>query len=130
MAGLLTTHVLDTMHGTPAADLHIQLWRLGPSGSDHAAGNARSEERALLKEAYTNSQGRTEEPLLQGEELQIGRYELVFAVGAYFARQGISLPEPPFLDRVPVSFGIADTNAHYHVPLLVSPWAYSTYRGS
>jgi 5-hydroxyisourate hydrolase len=86
--------------------------------------------RELLKEVRTNSHGRTEEPHLQGEEVQLGRYELVFAVSEYFAARGVSLPEPPFLDCVPVSFGIADAEAHYHVPLLVSPWAYSTYRGS
>jgi 5-hydroxyisourate hydrolase len=120
MPGLLTTHVLDTMRGLPAADLQIQLWRLtSPDGA-----------RELLKVTYTNSNGRTETPLLQDEELLPGRYELVFAVGNYFAAQQVHLPETPFLDTVPVRFGIADIGAHYHVPLLVSPWAYSTYRGS
>lgn len=120
MVGMLTTHVLDTMRGSPAADLQIQLWRLsGPEG-----------QRELLKVTRTNSAGRTEAPLLQGEELLPGSYELTFAVGEYFVVQQVVLPEPPFLDIVPVRFGIADVGAHYHVPLLVSPWAYSTYRGS
>jgi 5-hydroxyisourate hydrolase len=114
---MLTTHVLDTMHGVPAADLQIQLWRLG-------------EQRELLKTTRTNAQGRTDEPLLRDEALLPGRYELVFAVGTYFAARGVTLPEPSFLDLVPVHFGLADASAHYHVPLLVSPWAYSTYRGS
>ena len=120
MAGLLTTHVLDTMHGCPAAHLHIQLWRL----------RMPDEQRALLKSVLTNEDGRTAEPLLREAELLPGLYELVFAVGAYFSARGVSLPEPAFLDTVPVRFGIADVQAHYHVPLLVSPWAYSTYRGS
>ncbi len=120
MAGLLTTHVLDTMYGVPAADLEIQLWRFASSG----------DQRELLRSMRTNAQGRTDEPLLQGEELLPGRYELVFAVGAYFLKRQVALPDPLFLDMVPVRFGIADKSAHYHVPLLVSPWAYNTYRGS
>ncbi len=120
MSGMLTTHVLDTMHGLPATDLQIQLWRLGAPG----------EQRELLKVTRTNSNGRTEAPLLQGAELLAGSYELVFAVGEYFTALQVALPELPFLDTVPVRFGIADVSAHYHVPLLVSPWAYSTYRGS
>lgn len=119
MAGLLTTHVLDTMHGCPAANLQIQLWRVFPGG----------EPRELLKTVLTNSNGRTDSPLLRDEELVSGVYELIFAVGAYFLARQVSLPEPLFLDTVPVRFGIADGQAHYHVPLLVSPWAYSTYRG-
>ena len=120
MSGMLTTHVLDTMHGSPAADLQIQLWRL----------SSLEEQRTLLKVTRTNSNGRTDAPLLQGEELLPGSYELFFAVGDYFTARQVILPEPPFLDLVPVRFGIADAGAHYHVPLLVSPWAYSTYRGS
>ncbi|HEY0756636.1 MAG TPA: hydroxyisourate hydrolase [Ktedonobacteraceae bacterium] len=120
MVGRLTTHVLDAMHGVPAADLQIQLWRLSAQG----------EQRELLKVTRTNEQGRTEEPLLRDEELLPGAYELLFAVGAYFAGRGVALPEPPFLDIVPIRFGLADASAHYHVPLLVSPWSYSTYRGS
>ncbi len=123
MAGMLTTHVLDTMHGLPAADLQIQLWRLTALGEQQ-------ELRELLITTHTNSNGRTEAPLLAGEALLSGCYELVFCVGDYFAARQVALPEPPFLGRVPVRFGIADASAHYHVPLLVSPWAYSTYRGS
>jgi 5-hydroxyisourate hydrolase len=120
MAGCLTTHVLDTMHGLPAAYVLIQLWRLGADG----------EGRTLLKTLSTNTDGRTESPLLEGEQLSVGTYELLFAIGDYFARQNVTTPQPPFLDKVPIRFSIADPSAHYHVPLLVSPWAYSTYRGS
>lgn len=120
MPGLLTTHVLDTMHGIPAAGLRVQLWRLNAPGGP----------RELLKMVRTNENGRTNEPLLQGADLLTGTYELVFAVGAYFAALHLVLPQPPFLDDVPVRFGLAESEAHYHVPLLVSPWAYSTYRGS
>jgi 5-hydroxyisourate hydrolase len=119
MAGLLTTHVLDTMHGVPAASLEIQLWRLDGEAA-----------RTLLKTLFTGCDGRPATPLLQGDELCVARYELVFAVGAYFAALRVALPEPPFLDQVPVRFALADVHAHYHIPLLVSPWAYSTYRGS
>src|SRR5262249_31837900 len=104
MSGLLTTHILDTMHGIPAADLQLQLWR--PDGP--------GEQRTLLKVMRTNSQGRTDEPLLHDEAMLPGSYELVFAVGAYFAARQAALPEPPFLDLVPVRFGLADANAHYH----------------
>ncbi len=120
MAGRLTTHVLDTARGRPAAGLAVELWRLATDESG----------RALLRRVQTNADGRTDAPLLTGEELAVGTYELVFAVGDYFAAHGAATGEPPFLDRVPVRFGVADPNAHYHVPLLASPWAYSTYRGS
>lgn len=123
MAGFLTTHVLDTMQGIPAADLQLQLWRLTMLGEQQ-------ELRELLVTTRTNSNGRTDAPLLQDEEFLPGVYELIFAVGDYFAARQVALPEPAFLAQVPVRFGIADTSAHYHVPLLVSPWAYSTYRGS
>ncbi len=119
MAGRLTTHVLDTAQGCPAAGLEIELWRLGATAA----------ERRLLKTVHTNADGRTGGPLL-ADDLTAGAYELVFAVGAYFASQPVATSTPPFLDRVPVRFTIADPQAHYHVPLLVSPWAYSTYRGS
>ncbi len=140
MAGMLTTHVLDIMHGCPAANMQIQLWRF-----DHTvgAGLAPAPQWQLLKTVYTTDSGRTISPLLQGEEFIIGRYELVFAVNTYFtafaSRIGTSLtplappfqsPEPAFLDDIPIRFGIAHADEHYHVPLLVSPWAYSTYRGS
>ena len=128
MAGRLSTHVLDTTRGCPASGMTIELWRLDPVGNRDR----------LLKTVRTNADGRPDEPLLGNDELVVGIYELVFAVGEYFAAQGVLLPLPanktssaiPFLDRVPVRFGIADPTAHYHVPLLTSPWAYSTYRGS
>src|SRR5262245_40757989 len=119
MAGRLTTHVLDTAQGSPAAGVAIELWRLDSEGTAHQ----------LLKTVRTNADGRTDAPLL-ADDLTAGAYELVFAVGAYFAGQPVATSTPPFLDRVPVRFTIADSRAHYHVPLLVSPWAYSTYRGS
>jgi 5-hydroxyisourate hydrolase len=106
----LTTHVLDVAHGRPAAGVLISLSRVSDG--------------EVLATALTNADGRTDAPL--AAELPPGEYELVFAVGDYFGREA----DPPFLDRVPVRFGIADPDAHYHVPLLVSPWAYSTYRGS
>jgi 5-hydroxyisourate hydrolase len=113
----LTTHVLDTAHGRPAAGLHIRLFRFDPS----------HENRKLLKEVHTNADGRTDAPL--AGELERGVYEILFDVGGYFA-QAKETPELPFLGRVPVRFGVADPLSHYHVPLLVSPWSYSTYRGS
>ncbi|MEB3189620.1 MAG: hydroxyisourate hydrolase [Snowella sp.] len=115
MVGKLTTHVLDIEKGRPASQLKIELWFLAQTG-----------ERNLLKTFHTNQDGRTDNPLLIGEELKIGVYELVFAVGDYFSP---SL-EIPFLNLVPIRFGISEPHKHYHVPLLVSPWAYSTYRGS
>ncbi len=118
--GRLTTHVLDTAHGRPAADMGITLWALEASDTG----------RRLLKTVHTNADGRTDAPLLAGAELVAGVYELVFAVGDYFAAQGVATTTPAFLDQVPVRFGIADADGHYHVPLLTSPWAYSTYRGS
>lgn len=119
MAGRLTTHVLDTAHGRPAAQVQIELWQLGVNDNS----------RRLLVTTRTNADGRTDAPLLADAALIAGVYELVFAVGAYFAAQGASATLP-FLDHVPVRFGISDPTAHYHVPLLVSPWSYSTYRGS
>jgi 5-hydroxyisourate hydrolase len=113
--GRLTTHVLDTMRGRPAAGVAIRLRRAGDDGPP-------------LWEGRTNADGRTDGPLLEGDALAAGDYELEFDVGAYFA--GAELPDPPFLGVVPVRFGVADPASHYHVPLLVSPWAYSTYRGS
>jgi len=117
MPAKLSTHVLDTAHGCPAAGLNIELWSLaGPLPK-------------LLKTVRTNADGRTAEPLLTGAEMQAGNYELVFCVGDYFAARG-GAAKPAFLDRVPVRFGIGDASASYHVPLLVSPWSYTTYRGS
>ena len=115
--GRLTTHVLDVAQGRPAAGLAISLYR-GRAGSDAAA------------RAVTNADGRCERPLLDGAALTAGTYELVFEAGAYFDRLGLKLPEPKFLDLVSIRFGIADPEAHYHVPLLLSPYGYSTYRGS
>lgn len=120
MAGWLSTHVLDTARGCPAANLALELYRLD--------GDADS--RRSLVATTTNADGRTDAPLLTGDAFQVGCYELVFDVGAYFANTDVDLPDPAFLDRVPLRFGISDPEAHYHVPLLVSPWAYSTYRGS
>ncbi len=114
MVGKLTTHVLDTAQGCPAAGLTIELWH----------GDC------LLKTVITNADGRTDAPLLANDALTVGRYELRFAVGDYFKQQSSDLPDPPFLDIVPIQFGIADAMTHYHVPLLCSPWSYSTYRGS
>lgn len=116
--GKLTTHVLDTANGCPAANLTIELWAI----------DSASREKTLLKTVTTNTDGRTDSPMLVNEEFAIGLYELVFFVGSYFADEKLS--EPMFLDRIPIQFGIADATAHYHVPLLVSPWSYSTYRGS
>ena len=117
-AGRLTTHVLDTASGAPAAGLRIELYRL--------AGEARD----LLLSVTTNADGRCDHPMLQGTELVRGSYELVFHVGDYLRATGVTLPDPPFLDLVPLRFGIADAGQHYHVPLLVSPYSYATYRGS
>lgn len=114
--GRLTTHVLDTSRGKPAAGLAVRL-RRGDDG-------------AILVRAVTNDDGRCEKPLLEGEAMKAGSYELSFGAGAYFDRLGIDLPEPKFLDEVVIRFGIADPSAHYHVPLLLSPHGYSTYRGS
>ncbi len=115
--GKLTTHVLDTAHGRPAGGVGVALYRGGAA-------------RELLVQTRTNADGRTDAPLLQGEPFSKGVYELVFAVGDYFKACGVSLPEPAFLDEIVLGFGIADAQANYHVPLLVSPWSYSTYRGS
>ena len=116
MAGYLTTHVLDIARGLPAADIKIELYRV-----DLATGD-----RELLETTRTNDDGRTDEPLLEGEEFESGIYEVVFHAGEYFGEGN----DPPFLGRVPVRFGVSDKEAHYHVPLLASPWSYSTYRGS
>ncbi len=119
LSGGLTTHVLDTARGKPAPGMEIQLWYLEGDGA-----------REHLKTVRTNEDGRTAEPLLEADELRAGTYELIFGVGKYLAGGPVEVTDPPFLDRVPVRFGIADAGARYHVPLLVSPWSYSTYRGS
>lgn len=116
--GKLTTHVLDTANGCPAAGIRLELYRL------------EGDREQCLVQKITNSDGRTDGPLLTAETMATGVYELRFWVGEYFAAQNTSLPPIPFLEVVPIRFGIADAAVHYHVPLLVSPWSYSTYRGS
>ena len=116
--GKLSTHVLDVTQGKPGAGVAIELYAVEGQG------------RTLLREAVTNQDGRCDAPLLQGEELRAGQYELVFAAGDYLAAQGVNLPQPRFIDRVIIAFGIADPGQNFHVPLVVSPWSYSTYRGS
>jgi 5-hydroxyisourate hydrolase len=119
MLGKLTTHVLDTANGCPGAGIAIALWKL----------DSKIDSQTLLKTTETNHDGRTNEPLLEPKEMSQGIYELVFSVGNYFARYSV-YSEPLFLDQIPIRFGINDLEVHYHVPLLVSPWSYSTYRGS
>jgi len=114
--GRITTHVLDTAAGRPAAGLKVILSRLDGTP-------------AVVTEAVTNADGRADKPLLEGAAFAPGRYEIVFHVGDYFRARGVTLPHLPFLDLVPVRFGVAE-DTHYHVPLLVSPYGYSTYRGS
>ncbi|MDL2409330.1 hydroxyisourate hydrolase [Rhizobium calliandrae] len=115
----LTTHVLDTALGKPAEGLAIDVFKI------------EGETRKHLKTVTTNSDGRIDSgPILVGDSFVAGTYELLFRAGDYLSRTGAKLPEPPFLDLVPIRFGIADTTAHYHVPLLLSPYGYSTYRGS
>lgn len=116
--GKLSTHVLDITKGKPGVGVKLALYAI-----DHG-------QRKLLKQALTNSDGRCDAPLLAGDELQAGKYELVFGAGDYFAAQGVEVPSPRFVDEVVIAFGIADPAQNYHVPLVVSPWAYSTYRGS
>ena len=117
--GRLSTHVLDTHRGRPAAGVAIELVQLSANG-----------EHVTLVRATTNGDGRTDEPLIAGQPLPIGRYELRFHVADYFAGLGTPQGDPPFLDTVPVRFAVAEPEGHYHVPLLVTPWSYSTYRGS
>ena len=115
----LSTHVLDTTRGVPAAGIAVSLCRL------------RGDERLLVATSITNTDGRTDTPLLSGETVEVGVYELTFHAGSYLARtSGALLPSPPFLDDIVIRFGVADAAANYHVPLLLSPFGYSTYRGS
>jgi 5-hydroxyisourate hydrolase len=116
--GKLTTHVLDTANGCPAGGMRVRFYRLE---------NGAATELAALA---LNADGRADAPLLEGASHRAGRYRLVFSVAAYFAGRGAELPDPPFLDEVTLDFGIAAAAEHYHVPLLVSPWSYATYRGS
>lgn len=115
--GRLTTHVLDTAHGSPGAGMWIDLYAV-------------EGDRRLLKSVTTNDDGRCDAPLLDGAEFSAGVYELVFHAADYFVSVGVELPDPPFVGEVTIRFGIADADTHYHVPLLVSPWSYTTYRGS
>jgi 5-hydroxyisourate hydrolase len=116
--GRITTHVLDLAHGKPGAGMTVTLYR--------RAGDAYEK----IASASTNADGRCDAPLAEGAALGKGRYRLVFAAAAYFRANGVALPDPPFVDEIVLDFGISDVAAHYHVPLLVSPWSYSTYRGS
>ncbi len=117
--GHLSTHVLDTAHGCPAAGMRVTLQRLDASGA-----------AATVRQVTLNGDGRADGPLLDAAAMASGRYRLLFEVAPYFRARGVTLPEPPFIDVVQLDFGIADAAGHYHVPLLVSPWSYSTYRGS
>lgn len=119
--GRLTTHVLDTANGRPAAAVRVRLY---------AIDDAESAQRRLLRDVATNSDGRCDAPLLEGDAFHAGRYEIVFGAGAYFAALGTKTGTPPFVEDVVLRFGISNAAQHYHVPLLVSPWSYSTYRGS
>jgi 5-hydroxyisourate hydrolase len=117
MSGL-TTHVLDLSHGQPASNVKVDLFF------------SEAQEWKFIKTVVTNSDGRLDEPLITENEVKIGTYELVFHVGDYFLNKNIELPNPAFLEQVPVRFGISDLERHYHVPLLISPWGYQVYRGS
>ena len=118
MSGYLTTHVLDTSRGCPAEGLLIELYAISETA------------RTKLVEMRTNSDGRTDVPILPADKFQIGTYELVFHAGDYLRTTGLADAEPLFLDQIPLRFGMGDGAAHYHVPLLLSPYSYSTYRGS
>lgn len=120
--GRLTTHVLDTAQGRPATGVEVTLYR--------AQASTALAEKSLLKRTVTNIDGRLDSPILDADEFLPGIYELVFQAGNYFRNSHFELPEPAFVDEIIVRFGIANTDSHYHVPLLVSPWSYSTYRGS
>ncbi|MGY8667521.1 2-oxo-4-hydroxy-4-carboxy-5-ureidoimidazoline decarboxylase [Bradyrhizobium sp. UFLA05-109] len=117
--GKLSTHVLDNHSGTPAPGIAVELVELAALG-----------ESRIIARAVTNHDGRTDQPLIGGRPLPIGRYELRFSVGKYFAARGVPTSDPPFLDEIPLRFAISEPEGHYHVPLLVTPWSYSTYRGS
>ncbi|MFF7059993.1 MAG: hydroxyisourate hydrolase [Achromobacter spanius] len=118
----LTTHVLDTMHGCPAEGMAVALYATQPSPEGASA--------TLLSQFTLNHDGRSAKPLFNDAELKVGTYRLVFDVAGYFKARGVALPEPNFLNQVSLDFGVAHADQHYHVPLLVSPWSYSTYRGS
>lgn len=117
--GKLTTHVLDTAHGCPGQGMRVRLFICGAKGNDK-----------LLVSTKTNADGRCDKPMLEGKTLIPGKYRLEFDAGQYFKKMRVKLAAVPFLDTVSINFGISDAKAHYHVPLLVSPYGYSTYRGS
>ena len=114
----LSTHVLDTMHGMPAAGMAVALY------------TTQGDSATLVKRFVLNADGRSDGPLYDNDTIRVGTYRLTFDVAGYFKARGVQLPEPNFLDKVSLDFGVAHTDQHYHVPLLVSPWSYSTYRGS
>ena len=114
----LSTHVLDTMHGSPAAGMGVSLF------------TTQGDSATLVRRFVLNPDGRSDGPLYDNNSLRPGTYRLVFEVADYFRARGVDLPQPPFLDKVTLDFGIAHADQHYHVPLLVSPWSHSTYRGS
>jgi 5-hydroxyisourate hydrolase len=116
--GFLTTHVLDTVHGGPASSVRIELYRIFDAKA------------ALVCDVTTDEDGRCDGPILNEDDFAVGTYELRFHIGDYFKAKGVDLPEPAFLDIVPIRFGVASPEEHYHVPLLVSPYSFSTYRGS
>ena len=115
--GKLTTHILDTTHGKPAGGVAVRLFSIGS-------------ERILLKSDTTNSDGRLDSPLLDDNDMALGTYEIEFDIGEHFRKLNVPMDEPPFVDEVVLRFGIGHVDQHYHVPLLASPWSYSTYRGS
>ncbi|EJM98455.1 hydroxyisourate hydrolase [Phyllobacterium sp. YR531] len=117
--GKLSTHVLNTADGLPAEGVRLTLHRIDADGA-----------RQLLATVVTNADGRTDAPLLSSADMAVGQYELTFYVGEYFKAKNVSLPEPRFLEDIPIRFAISDVQGNYHVPLLVTPWSYSTYRGS
>lgn len=123
--GQLTTHVLDTASGRPASGVSVSLFRVTSERPTLV-----QEGRELLAESVTNDDGRLDAPILSADDFTAGTYELVFEAGAYFRQRMTDLPDPLFVDSVVLRFGIANPDQHYHVPLLVSPWSYSTYRGS
>jgi len=117
--GRLSTHVLDTHSGKPAAGIAIELTELSELGASR-----------VVTRTVTNSDGRTDQPLIGGRPVPIGRYELTFSVGEYFAERQVPMSDPPFLDQIPLRFSVSEPEGHLHVPLLVTPWSYATYRGS
>ncbi len=114
----LSTHVLDTANGVPAQGIKLEFFRID------------NDKQVLLKTLHTNSDGRTDELLLDDSNIEVGEYAIVFHVASYFTGLGVKETKPAFLNKIPINFGIVDASANYHVPLLVSPWSYSTYRGS